>query len=162
MSRGPEWSQTQMRWQRFFIHAAFFSGFQSHFSELRAALEFSPGGLVLCQQQSSLGSTSFWIRYVNILTQRTPTLAQYDSSREWTLHSGCLPQTNNWKPSDELTCFYFIQCIQIMQASLLLTPRRAGIIDGLDVDIHIKNAFICHVNNKPKHSRELIHKLVIC
>lgn len=44
-----------------FIHTAFFTGFQAHFSELRAALEFSSDGLVLCQQQSLLGTMS-WIR----------------------------------------------------------------------------------------------------
>lgn len=37
----------------------FFTGFQAHFSELRAALEFSSGGIVLCQQQSPLGSMSW-------------------------------------------------------------------------------------------------------
>lgn len=34
---------------KLFIHTAFFSGLPTHSSELRAALEFSSGGVVLCQ-----------------------------------------------------------------------------------------------------------------
>lgn len=35
---------------KLFISMAFFTGFQAHFSELREALEFGSGGIMLCRQ----------------------------------------------------------------------------------------------------------------
>lgn len=141
---------------KLFIHTAFFSGFRAHLGELRAALELSSGGLVLCQQWSSLGSTS-WIRDVNIShTKSSNARSTWLIPRVNFTLCGRLPQTNKWKPSDELNDLLLLHSVCSDFTPFNWSNQALRWTDWM---LHL---IICHVNHIWIHSPEAFANQDVC